>query len=197
MDMSCFQKKASDYEFRFFEPTASHWNDIAACLVSRDMVSQLTQQLSKPLPDVVCEPIEMFHRALGRDHDLLDIANLYFIEDTFRPTPYVKIPEKNLDPSRFQPNVLFVGNSFSMTLTDELIDQGVTNSPTLFFYYNKRRKGKGGLSNLNPPHLDWENEILKYDAIVIEANVARVDQAGFSFPADLLAYLDRTSPTKK
>ena len=135
----------------------------------------------------------MSHRALGRDHDLLDVTNLYFIKDTFRPAPYVETPKKNLDPSRYKPRILFVGTSFSMTITQELLAQGVTDDVMLFFYYNKYRPGNGGLYPIEHASLDWEKELLSYDAVVIEANVAGIENAGFQFPADLLAYLDGAS----
>lgn len=184
--------RKNDYPYRFFQPSASHWNHVASCLVTQSLVSQIAQLTKKSLPRVQCQPIEMSHRALGRDHDLLDVTNLYFITATNRPAPYVHPEKRTLDPGRYKPRILFVGTSFSMTITEELLAQGVTKDVMHFFYYKKFRPGNGGFFPIDHANIDWEKQVLSYDAIVIEANVANISGAGYKFPAELLAYLDST-----
>ena len=180
-----------NYPFRFFEPTASHWNSVAACLVTKELVKEIENQLGKKLNPVDCEPVEIENSPHIDDTDLLEIANLLFPQAATKPTPYVKAKRGDKNSKNFKPKILIVGTSFSMTLTKRLIYYGITDEVELFFYYNRRQTNNGDIRPFTPSKLDFEEEVLKYDAIIVEANISRLSPAGFDFPKDLIRHLKK------
>lgn len=184
-------EEKQNYDFRFFEPTASHWNSVGACLATKALVSRLEVLLGKALTPVNCSQIVMEDRPKEEDMDLLEITNLLFPEKVLKPAPYVESVKTEEKTTFYKPRVLFVGTSFSITLARRLAYFGVTEDVSLFFYYNKVQRKREPMRQLERHRIDWEKELAKYDAIVVEANVSRLNVAGFEFPGDLLVHLKK------
>ena len=177
-----FDQHKGDYGIDLFEPTGSHWNEVASCETTQRIVQVLGDKLKQPLPYIPCRPYTMQNPPPEPETDLVQIANLLFPERTFRPAPVINEPPVPVAGGNFKPKVLLVGSSFLFALQDRLERAHITERSPLFFYFKQRRERSRDLfQRLRTDRLDFEKDILSYDAIVLEVNQASASAVGYGF----------------
>ena len=185
------QSMKSEYPFRLFQTTASHWNDVAACRVTQLLTQRLDGQLKQTLPTIACEPVVVESEPRTPDLDLLEVTNLLFPKRTYLPAPYVELPDSDKELAADQPRMLFVGTSFCFSVLSQLRRHGITTEFKHFLYYQHWRDSKLRSGQLRSWEVDWEGDVFKNDVIVIEANTANVGVVGFNFLWDALQRLEK------
>jgi hypothetical protein len=169
----------SSFPVRFFEPTGSHWNDVGSCVAIREVGRELGAFWGEDIPEPQCESYRMRFPPEPAERDLVEIANLLDEASLYKPAPYV------IDRPRFvgkKPRrILLVGTSFLFALEKKLLRSGVADSTTLLFYFRQSRtNGTGSFHSLDKRNLTRE-EVLSYDAIIVDANVAGPGIMGYGF----------------
>jgi len=171
--------KQGTFPFRFFEPTGSHWNDVGSCLTAQEVARSLELSWREGLAELPCEKYSMESPPRPAELDLVEIANLLTPEDVFKPAPYLSEHASNSKKKRRK--VLLIGTSFLFGLEHQLLTHGIADSTTLLFYFRQTRTdGKGSFHPFDRKKLAAE-EILSYDAVVIDANVAGPGILGYGF----------------
>lgn len=175
------QSKQGAFPFRFFEPTGSHWNDVGSCLAVREVAAELSRGWSEQIPAPLCEQYRLEMPPRGAELDLVEIANLLQPQKLYRPAPYLtQHPKPALGKPR---KILLIGTSFLFGLERQLLKHGMADSTTLLFYFRQsRRNGEGNFRGFKSKSLSAE-EILSYDAIIVDANVAGPGILGYGFLA--------------
>ena len=177
VDTFAYLKEAQPhYPITFFEPTGSHWNDVASCLAVKALSSKLASSWNEALPDPRCENYSMEYPPRPADTDLIAIANLLFPKAVLRPAPYVQSPiPASLRKSR---KFLLVGTSFLFAIEKELLRRKIADSTTLLFYFKQARKdGQGNFYGFDRRKITKEY-LLQYDAIIVDANVSAPGSMG-------------------
>lgn len=171
VDAFAFLKEAQpNYPIKFFEPTGSHWNDVATCLAVKALSPRLTSAWKEEIPDPHCEQYSFEDPPRSTELDLIAIANLLFPRSLARPAPYVTtpVPATMKKPRK----VLLVGTSFLFGLEKELLRRKIADSTTLLFYFRQLRKdGQGSFHGLDKRKVT-KDFLLRYDAIIVDANVS-------------------------
>lgn len=182
------------YPVRFFEPTGSHWNDIATCLAVKALSPKLASSWKEEIPEPHCERYSLEDPPRPTELDLVAIANLLYPSSLARPAPYVTTPvQANLKKPR---KILLVGTSFLFGLEKELLRRKIADSTTLLFYFRQLRKdGRGGFHGLDRRKVT-KDFILSYDAIIVDANVSGPGSMGRGLLPVLIEALAPTVPQK-
>ncbi|MCB0323626.1 MAG: hypothetical protein KDD69_08630 [Bdellovibrionales bacterium] len=184
-----FADRREEYPYGVFATTGSHWNDIAICDVSRLVLDKLREKLGKKLVDFTCRPIKVKPFQVGADQDLLDLLNLWDETPYYVPTPYPQT-ETIRDGDEYQPDLLFVGDSFLDGLLRFYDWHKVYAERDMFFYYKRNRHyPSNSIRPIYRSALKWEEDIFAKDAIIVEINEAFVQYAGFNFVPDALKAL--------
>lgn len=187
--------KQSEFPFRFFEPTGSHWNDVGSCLAAREVAAQLSLGWNEQIPPLLCEQYRLENTPRATELDLIEIANLLRPEKLYRAAPYLtEHPRPVLKKPR---KILLIGTSFLFGLERQLLQHGIADSTTLLFYFRQSRKnGTGNFRGFSRKSLTAE-EILSYDAIIVDANVAGPGILGYGFLSHARSALGIAAPKKK
>jgi hypothetical protein len=168
-----------DYPFRFFEPTGSHWNEIGSCLAVREVASELAAAWKENIPPPQCKQYSLSYPPRPSELDLVEIANLLHPEGLYREAPYLS---SHPGPSYKKPrSVLLVGTSFLFGLEKQLLEHHLADSTTLLFYFRQSRKdGKGNFRFFDKKKMTVE-DLLAYDAIIVDVNAAGPGILGYGF----------------
>lgn len=175
---------------RFFEPTGSHWNDVAACLVTQQLLQKLGSLIHKQLLTFACAPYEFRYPPASAERDLVAIANLLFPNATYRPAPYAPV-DTTPQPGAYRPKLLFVGTSFNFAIMDQLEKRQAAEDVNLYFYYRQLRNHSGKFLGFDRFGINWEKSVFSNDAIVLESHTAGLGAVGYAFVSDALAQLQK------
>ncbi len=189
------KRKQPEFPFRFFEPTGSHWNDVGSCLAAREVAAELAQAWGEEIPAPRCEQYAPEYPPRPAELDLVEIANLAWPERLSRPAPYLT---EHPRPTHRKPRkVLLIGTSFLFGLEKQLLKHGIADSTTLLFYFRQsRRNGEGHFGSFSKKRLTAE-DILSYDAIIVDANSAGPGVLGYGFLPFAREALGISEPVKK
>lgn len=187
--------RQAEFPFRFFEPTGSHWNDVGSCLAAREVASELSRSWSEEIPPPLCEQYRLEMPPKGPELDLIEIANLLEPEKLYRAAPYLTDhPRPTLRKPR---KVLLIGTSFLFGLERQLLQHGIADSTTLLFYFRQsRQSGQGNFRAYKSKSLSAQ-EILSYDAIIVDANVAGPGILGYGFLSYARSALGVSAPKRE
>ncbi len=171
-----------------FPPGGSHWNSYANCLVVRELIDQLQQQMQQPLRTISCKKIEgESKRAKSADVDLTRMVNLWDSSNSRGRVPVVEVTSDQ-NAKVTQPKILFVGTSFLWAIMDLMEREQVYDYRDMFFYARNNYFYRGERSaNKKRGRVAIEygsgvfEKLLEYDAVIFEVNEALVLKAGFSF----------------
>ncbi len=179
-----------------FLPTASHWNQVTSC-IALDRILDLSIRNKFNINKLPCNKFEMVLPPPQAELDLLEIANLLYPEYTYKPAPNISIPENFIPANTPKPKILLVGTSFFFAIHKHLEDFKISDSTKLFFYYREvKEKNLDVHRTLNKKNINWEEDILKNDLIILEANQGSIGKLGYGFVKDALNYLKK-NPVKK
>ena len=183
-------------EYSLFPKAGSHWNSVANCLITQELLEKMGQQLNSEVRKLACGGIkEVRHKPRWVDRDLATAINVWDASDSYSDTPYI-LSSSNIEAPVFQPRVLFVGTSFLWAIM-ELLEQHQVYQYRDMYYYGKTnhfyrgarqgdaRKGKKEVDY----NVDWLEKVLDYDLVVFEANEAIVERLGFDFVLSFIRQL--------
>lgn len=187
---SYFVEISKDASIKYFTPSGSHWNDVGACLVSNEIVSRMEKTLKKELTHFTCEPLKIRDKPRATDLDLLYIANLWDNSFYHQKTPYPKT-EAILAEELYRPKVLFIGTSFVWSILRFLDFHKVYHYSDFLYYYNRLRNYPSGRQEtIKREAINWEEQIFTNNFIVIEINLASIQEAGFEFLEEAIQHLE-------
>jgi hypothetical protein len=131
----------------------------------------------------------------GPELDLVEIANLLEPEKLYRAAPYLtNHPHPTLRKPR---KILMIGTSFLFGLERQLLQHGIADSTTLLFYFRQsRQSGQGNFRAYKSKSLSAQ-EILSYDAIIVDANVAGPGILGYGFLSHARSALGVSAPKRE
>ena len=179
---------------RFFEPTASHWNNLGSCLATGALIGKIEGLLGRKMKKFACAPYVLTYPPRGWDLDLVRIANLLFPERTYKPAPQIE-PRTLADGDEFKPRILFVGSSFVFSVLNHFKKHEIAEDFTFYFYYRQvRDSSHRQLRALRRQDIDWERDVFSHDVIVLERNMASIGDMGFSFVKDAIKHLRASRP---
>ncbi|MFZ5891959.1 MAG: alginate O-acetyltransferase AlgX-related protein [Myxococcota bacterium] len=165
--------------FTWFQNSGIHWNDPAACEVTARVLEQLQAQLNRPISQLACKPYTISHRPRPEDSDVLRVCNLLLPDRLERPAYYAR---PRVTPRAPSPSILIVGGSFNRAFM-RYLDRARIHDNYLFYYYSKLERHRKSRP-LQREMLDFEQDVFKYDVVIIEVNVETIDELGFGFLED-------------
>jgi hypothetical protein len=189
------------YPFKMFGKTASHWNDVASCLVLSQLNDSLLKRSTANFPDFKCEPWEFESPPRDKDLDLIKIANLLFPSMYYEPMPYVRISSDKVENNKKLklPEVTLSGSSYLFAFAEAMNKFNLSSNHVHYFYYRQRRsKGMRGFGPLRKKEMDW-GKILDREITIIDAPMRQPTSFGYGFVEDAYNYLNKnqTAKTKK
>nr|WP_275901674.1 hypothetical protein [Paenibacillus sp. SYP-B3998] len=185
------QKKSSGYDV--FPQGGTHWNYLASYYTAKVLVEKLEQITGKDLVSFNLDKIEQ-GTPVGTDRDLAELMNLWFTPLNYTsPRP---IFTENRDAGEYKPTILVEGGSFLGMIIQNLSDISMFKQLDYFFYYNSHNQYKLGegekyLGKISS--VDWNNDVLNHDIILIEMNEEYISgklQSDRIFYEDLLKQLE-------
>ena len=172
-------------EFRFFERTGAHWNSIGSCIATNNIIAKISALTKKELKQIPCSPAHL-ENLKNDDDDLINVANLLFTEHYKKKALYIPEVQKLYETPPVR--VLIIGTSFNFAILRLLNKSNIADTKFLFYYksvYSKKKKG----TPLKRNEIDWENDILKNDVIILEANYSGLGKVGLEFVQDAIRKL--------
>lgn len=178
------EKQKAKVSYPLFTNTGAHWDPAASCPIAARIMSKLGDQLGRDFASLRCGRVRMKNVPGGTEHDLSNVANLWFESALFEPAPY---PEVRPKPSATgdQPSLLVVGGSFVWALLSDFEKYGFTRNVDYLYYYSTWVHSPGRKKvPFDHAELDFPNDVFKHDAIVIEINASVVQKVGFGLLED-------------
>ena len=184
-----FFKKENEAGRLHFLASASHYDNVGACLVTQQILARAENLLGKKLAKLSCDPIARRNEPKAVEIDLASISNLWDADLYNVPTEYPTVKMER-SPESYQPSVLFVGTSFVYALLEMLERKGAVKRTDFFYYYKEHRHFPGGKQRpLDRTSIDWKTFFDKRDLVVIECSSAVLPEAGFHFVVDVAEQL--------
>ncbi len=181
-----------------FLPTASHWNEVAACLAVNEVTTKINQVKGSNLRLTNCGHFELSNPPPNADLDLLQIANLLLPKRNIVAGPSVKHELEPIDTAKRKPRILLIGTSFLFAIQKHLEKSGLVEEAPLFFYYRQQRnKSSERFRKLRKKDKYWEEYIPGFDAIILETNQASLARAGIGFVERALKHYEKNAVVQK
>jgi hypothetical protein len=182
------QQQNSLPEYRLFTKGGVHWSLYGGHLVTIRLLDRLKELTGEDLTTLRCWKVSVDYETLSTDNDLGDVLNIWTPWVTKGPTAHCHIMGT---PGQWQPDVLWVGSSFSYTLTDLLDLYHVYRQRDTLFMFGRRVSFPSGQAGpVHRANFDWERELLGRDLLIIEINEAQMSDPGFGFVERALEFFD-------
>ncbi len=142
------------------------------------------------LGDIRCDAYVMKEVPMPKDLDLLDLANVWFPESYYEPTPYI-LPQQPLShlPDEKKPVVQLVGTSYLMAFYKHLKDWELTRGIVQYFYFRMFRTEENRKFNtLHKKNLKWK-DILDRDIIIVNIGMSNLSGLGNGFVEESVKHL--------
>jgi hypothetical protein len=170
----------SKVPFRFFAPSASHWNDVGSCLGLLAINSKLKEMGGRHFRSFSCDNYTVEPEPRSKDRDLLRIANVLFPKRFHRPTPYVSVTYQEPEPTT-QPRTLLVGTSYLFALSEHLHNWNLAKAHKLYFYFRQWRSGsERSFRTLSQKSINWD-EVFSNDIIIVNVGIGNPVTIGYGF----------------
>ena len=182
------QREMNDY--LLFPPGGTHWSYYGACLVVKELMQKLEVLDQKNLINISCTPVIRNNEPYGYDIDLKNLVNLWTDQEINNTTDHPTI-SRDEDPYAYQPNLLFIGDSFSWQILSIMDGQKLYQERDFFYYYSRNDTYPEKTFNfIDKENFDWKTEVLSKDAIIMEINETITPPIWFGFVDDALNYLN-------
>ncbi|MDD2942153.1 MAG: hypothetical protein PHC51_04220 [bacterium] len=177
--------------FPVYAASGTHWNYYAVCQFLTELSERLSELLGKQLAKVTWREARLEARPKGDDQDLLLFANLWRRAALFQPTPYA-MTGNTRNGQEFRPRVLIVGASHVWQML-HILDKQRIFAQRDFYYYFRRKNSSPPLKEeaLDPATINWQQDMLEKDVVILEINEAVIPSAGFGFVDAALGWLGR------
>ncbi|MEY4667333.1 MAG: hypothetical protein RL518_32 [Pseudomonadota bacterium] len=170
----------SKVPFRFFAPSASHWNDVASCLGLHAINTKLKEMGGRTFRAFSCDNYTVEPEPRSKDRDLLQIANVLVPARFHQPTPYVSITYQEPEPPQ-QPTTLLVGTSYLFALSEHLYDWNLAKAHKLYFYFRQWRSGgEQSFHSLPRKSVNWD-EVFSNEIIIVNVGIGNPVTIGYGF----------------
>lgn len=177
----------TNYPFRFFARSASHWNDVGSCLTLA-AVNHILSSVGHGLRRFDCSKWEFAFPPRAKDRDLTTELSLAFPERFFEPTPYVtpSFIESEIAVAK-RPRVFAVGTSFLAALMEHLLRWELADNTLMYLYYRRQKeRGWEKFHSLDKTRIDW-SRVLSSEIIIVSAGMGELEDVGYGFIEDALA----------
>jgi hypothetical protein len=172
-----------------FTPGGTHWNEIAACIVTSALLNKSAELLKKQLLTLSCETRGIRARFAPDSTDLARLANIWF-PGRFKwrgPNVLRKVGSANA----FRPAVLLEGSSFVFELMRNFEEVQPFSSFNFYYYFNREYTRLRKSHRLEQNLLDLRGAVLSRDLVVLEINEAMLEEVGHGFIEHTLAALEK------
>jgi len=177
----------------FFARGGTHWSYYGLCQFAGQLTERMRDISQKQYRQVACSKTKLKSALYGADRDLFELINVWDQNALNGLTPYSKVSSV-VPENVYQPNALFVGDSFLFTLTGMLRGQEVFVDQETYYYFNTVYTYQGNeLLHTEPidrEGLDFEEHVFDKDLIIIEANETGIQDIGFGFVERALSALE-------
>lgn len=162
-----------------FTHGGTHWNHYAAARVTGEILEALRELTTRPMPVLEVKGAITNDRVWGTDNDLGELLNFWTSRRFAGPQTHPVIHSVPSDPL---PDILFVGDSFVLTLTRILDEAKLCRRRDTLYYFNRRLGYPGHVEEpLDRGRLNMVDELAGRDAVVIEINEYWLPRIGFGF----------------
>ena len=171
------QRIKSKEGVQIFSKGGIHWNHYAAFKTLVAIVEALAESSSTDWPKVRCSGYRLDHPGEANT-DLARVVNGLSLKPWQEPCPFPKSTVES-ESGAGQANLLVVGDSFSCLLVDYLRGKRLCQKVDYLFYYY--------LLNwmpFDPEDQDWEELLLRKDAVILEINEALLPNIHLRFIQD-------------
>lgn len=199
------QQKKAHPEYRLFPRGGTHWTYYGAGLVAAKMLARLKEMTGKDIVQFTCESVTVDCHTTGTDNDLGDVLNIWTPWVTKGPTPHPRIVSTG---GQWKPNVLWVGDSFSWTLTELMDTHRVYSRRDMLFAFGRKysypqdesKQPAGADQPIDAAAFraafDWPRELAGRDILILETNEARLSELGYYFLEWALVYFRSQRPQR-
>jgi len=153
-----------------------HWSHYSTCLATDSIVRYIEKLCDIEMPRIYWEKINLDWPQKG-DNDISEAMNLLFPPRSFKMAyPEIKFES---DSGKTKPSLLVVADSFYRGIFDLELDNLFSHHR--FWYYNKEIYPECFHSWLTTDDINVQEEILKYDIIIILGTDATLPDFGWGF----------------
>ena len=168
-----FNQLKQTSKYPLYPKHGNHWSTYGAYLAADSIIKFIEWKQHADLPDLSIRSIKT-EQPKNDDKDIEYGINLLFRLKSFD----LAYPEIAIDTTgKTKPNVLIIGDSFYWNLYHSGIDKCFTESE--FRYYNQTAYTAEGTKQIQ--EMNFENEIQKYDVIIILATESNIHNLGWGF----------------
>jgi len=166
----------------------THWNQYGAARIISRMTEKLKDLTGKDIPVMQVVGAVTNRTIVDSDNDLAELVNLW----SGRPLAGPQIhPVMETTPGTHLPDLLFVGDSFVFTLTNQMDGEDLYRKRDTYYYYNRHYFYPVAPNlPLDKRQLDLLKELQGRDAVIVEVGEYWLPRIGFGFVKDLLRAYD-------
>lgn len=181
-----FLEKKKTQPYPLFSTGGTHWNYYGAGIIVEQLMGRIGTCLGKKVPNIQCKSVNIDRIPFNTDNDLGALLNIWFSKRLVGPQVHPVFERKE---GEYSPNILCIGDSFLFTLTDIIGAERLSSRCDIFFYFKRRfvPLDNAGAEKVDPDTIDWDNELLSRDAVIIEISEYWLPDIGFGFVKAALA----------
>jgi hypothetical protein len=171
-----------------FTRGGTHWNQYGAARVVELLCQRLREQTGKDMPSIRVTGATTNSMIVGADNDLVDLLNLWTRRRLAGPQTH---PVVERLPGTYEPNLLFVGDSFVFTLTGIMDQHRLYARRDTYYYFNRQFfYPEQPEQPIDRKRLDVLADVRSRDAVVFEINEYWLPKIGFGFMGEALKAYD-------
>jgi len=156
-----------------------HWSIYGSCLVADSIVKYIEKNNNIKIPQISWEKINI-SKPIYRDRDIADAMNLLFSPRTFDMAyPELKFES---DSGKTKPSLLVIADSYYGTVFELGLDDVFKKHH--WWYYNKEIYPESYTKWLTINDINYHEEMLAYDVIIILCTDANLPNLGWGFIED-------------
>lgn len=144
-----------------FPSGGTHWNTFGSLRTLQAILERIETMRGRTFPTLSFSGIH-WGPPMGTEKDLADLMNIWDVRPWQGPCPHPVVRVEDPDGTR-KPNLLIVGDSFSVSLLDHLVQYCLCQRVDFAFYYHQLN-----WVVFDPASLDWQDFLLSRDVVILE-----------------------------
>lgn len=180
-----FNKNKYKAKYPLYPKHANHWSLYGSYLAADSIIKYIETEQKINLPNLVLKNV-IIEQPKNEDKDIEYGINLLFkLKSYDLATPEITVEDT---VGKIKPNVLVIGDSFYWNIHNS----GLSNcfNKSSFWYYNKVVYPDSYKKQLKVSDLNFDDEIKKYDVIIILATESNIKSFGWGFMENAEKYLN-------
>lgn len=175
-----------------FPRGGTHWNHYGTALVAGRILDALDARRPGQFITIGVSGARVDDTVWATDGDLASLLNIWYQRPFLGPQTHPVIARRKAD--RRPARLLFVGDSFSLTLIDLMTQEGLMGPGDDLYYFKRRLHYPGESSSaFDLKDFDAVRELEGLDAVVLVTNEYWLPEIGHGFPAAAIASLERSA----